>query len=107
MNKYVIHEDGLELLKDMVHTTTLKNSTSIWQKIKHKASITPFAIISFFENVKLYKKNSPCSNVVHSRFCVDDCKKLYVVCCGEPLVEANSIPSLWSSTISILKTTYS
>jgi hypothetical protein len=24
-----------------------------------------------------------------------------------PLVEANNVPSLWSSTISILKTTYS
>ncbi len=107
MNKHVIHEHGLKLLKDVVHMSALKNSTSIWQKTKHKAFITPFTITKFFFNLKLYKKISPCSNVVHSRFCVDDCKRLYVVCCGEPLVEANSVPSLWSNTISISKITCS
>jgi hypothetical protein len=104
MNKHVIHEHGLELLKGMVHMTDLKNNIRIWQKNK-KASITPFSI--FFENMKLYKKISPCSNAVYSRFCVDDCKRLCVICCGEPLVEANNVPSLWSNTISISKTTYS
>jgi hypothetical protein len=47
------------------------------------------------------------SNEVHSRSCVDDCKRLYVVCCGKPLAEANGVPSLWLSIISTLETTCS
>jgi hypothetical protein len=45
----------------------LKNSSSISQKTKHKASRTPFAITSFFENMKFYKK----SHLVQMQFIQD------------------------------------
>jgi hypothetical protein len=60
MKKHVTNEHGPNLVKCIVHKTSLEGrDSSKRQKRKSRAFIMPTSIIIFFGGVKFYKKSNP------------------------------------------------